>query len=105
MARFSIRLEEPLSAEKERSRHTGMGYPKTDTAFALVDEILLVQRIDDIKPDQELLSVPGQWNDMANRKVVDRISGAMARVSLCTFFCSPQSRCKENLPSEGCPIE
>ena len=60
MARFSIRLEEPLPAKEEGPRHTGMGYPKTDTAFALVDEIFLVQRIYDIKPDQELLAVPGQ---------------------------------------------
>ncbi len=59
MAWFSIRLEEPLSAEKEGARHPGMGHTESDTAFPLVNEVLLVQRVHDIKPQQQLLSMPG----------------------------------------------
>jgi hypothetical protein len=55
---FGIWLEEPLPAEEERPRHTGMRHSKTDTAFTLVDEILLIQCIHNIKPDDKLLAVP-----------------------------------------------
>ena len=77
MARFSIRLEEPLPAEEKGPRHPNMRHTESDTAFALIDEILLIQRIHDIESDQELLPLPGQRNDMANRKVIDRIGRAM----------------------------
>ena len=90
MTVFGIWLEEPLAAEKEGPRHAGMRDTKTNTAFALIDKILLIQRIHDIEPDQEFLTMPGQWNDMANRKVIDRVGRTMARVGLGTFFCRPQ---------------
>src|SRR6185437_11075632 len=55
--------EEPLPAEEEGARHTGMRHAETDTAFTLVDEILLIQGIHNIEPEQQLLPMPGQWND------------------------------------------
>lgn len=55
---FGIWLEEPLAAEKERPRHAGMGHTKADTALPEVIEVLLVQRIHDIEPQQQLLSMP-----------------------------------------------
>ena len=58
VARFSSRLEEPLPAKEKRSRHPGVRDTETDTAFALINEIFLVQRINDIKPNQEFLSMP-----------------------------------------------
>ena len=58
MARFSIRLEEPLSAKEEGARHPGMRDTETNAAFALVDKVLLIQCIHDIKPDDKLLAVP-----------------------------------------------
>lgn len=102
---FGIWLEEPLAAEKEGPRHAGMRDAEADTALTLVDEIFLIQRIHDIESDQEFLTVPGQGNDMANRKVIDRVGRAMARVGLRTFFCRPQSRSKQKLAGEGRPIE
>ncbi len=87
---FGIWLKKPLSAKEERSRHPGMRHTESDTAFALIDEILLIQRIHNIETYHELLPVPGQRNDMANRKVIDRVGRAMTRVGLGTFFCRPQ---------------
>lgn len=56
---FGIWLEEPLAAEEKGSRHTSMRHPKADAAFALVDEILLIQRIHNIETHHELLPLPG----------------------------------------------
>ena len=39
---FGIWLKEPLAAKEERPRHTGMRDTETDTAFALVDKVLLI---------------------------------------------------------------
>lgn len=57
MARFSIRLKEPLAAEKERPRHPRMRHPQTD-AVSCVVKILLIQQVDDVEPQHELLGVP-----------------------------------------------
>ena len=52
VALFGIWLEEPLAAEKEGPWHPGMGYPQADTTLPEVIEVLLVQRIHDIEPQQ-----------------------------------------------------
>lgn len=59
-------LEEPLAAEKERPRHPRMRHAQADAPFAAIDVVLLIEQIDHIEPEQELLSVPRQWNDMGD---------------------------------------
>lgn len=62
IARFSIRLEEPLAAEEKRPRHPGMGYTQSNVTFTLIEEVFLIQEIDHIKPNEKLLSVPRKRN-------------------------------------------
>jgi hypothetical protein len=66
MARFSIRLKEPLRTEKERTGHPRMGHSQPDTAPAHIVEVLLVEQVDDIESQQQLLLIPRQWEDVGN---------------------------------------
>lgn len=94
-----------MPPEEERPRHAGMGYSETDTALASVDKILLIQRIDDIESYQQFLIMPGQRNDMIDRKIIDRVRRTMSRIGLSAFFRRPQSRRKQHLPRDGRSLE
>jgi hypothetical protein len=52
MARFSIRLKEPLRTEKERTGHPRMGHPEPNAASARIVEVLLVEQVDGIESHQ-----------------------------------------------------
>ncbi len=67
-----------------------MRHTEADTAFALVDEVLLIQRIDNIEPQQQFLIMPGQRDDMRDGKIIDRVRRTMGRVGLSTFLRRPQ---------------
>src|SRR5688572_23229250 len=58
VARFSIRLKEPLTTKKERPRHARMSHTQTNTPLSLIDKVLLIQQINDVKSQQEFLSFP-----------------------------------------------
>jgi hypothetical protein len=60
MACFSIRLEKPLAAEKERSRHPRMGDAEPDATITHVIEILLIEEVNNIEPQEQFLIVPSQ---------------------------------------------
>ena len=82
--------EEQLPTEEEGSRHAGMRHTEADTAFAMVNEVLLIERIDDIERQQQFLIMPGQRDDMRDGKVIDRVGRTMGRVGLSTFLRRPQ---------------
>ena len=73
MARFSIRLKEPLGAEEIRPRRPRMCDPQTDAPFTGVIEVPLVEQIDDVEAEQHLLTVPGQRDHVRERRIVNSI--------------------------------
>jgi hypothetical protein len=64
-----------------------MGDAQTDTAFSVIDEVLLIEQIHNVEAEEKLLSMPGQRDDMSNRYIINGIGRTVGGVRLPSFDC------------------
>ena len=76
-----------------------------DTPLASIDEILLIQQIHHVKPQQQLLIVPRQRDDVREGHIIDRVRGTMGGVCLPSLFRRAQPRGKQRLTRERRPLQ
>ncbi len=81
-----------------------MGNPQADAAFPPIDKVLLIQQVDDVKPEQHFLSVPGQRNRVRDRGIVHGIGILVRGIRLRALFGRSQPRAVEHLTRNVCAL-